>query len=64
MEVKREVVLELAVAALLKASGVHQDDLVQRANAQILGGKLDEIAGGTDYKSAACSAIAEIAQRI
>lgn len=64
MEVKREVVLELAVAGLLKAAGLHKDDLIQRANAAILGGQVDEFGGGTQHKSAACTVIADIADRI
>lgn len=64
MEVKREVALEMAVAALLKAAKHHKDDLIQRANAEILGGQVDEFGGGTQYKSAAHSVIADIAQRV
>jgi len=64
MDVKREVALELAVAGLLKAAGVHKDDLILRASAAILGGEVDEFGGGTQNKSAACSVIADIADRI
>ncbi len=60
----REVVLEMAVAALLKAAGHHKDDLIQRANGLLLGGELDEIGGGAENKSAACTAIADLAERI
>ncbi|MEE9103706.1 hypothetical protein VXJ36_26155 [Pseudomonas nitroreducens] len=41
MEVKREVAEEMEVAALLKAAKHHKGDLVQRANAEILDGRLD-----------------------
>lgn len=64
MEVKREVALELALAGLLKAAGLHREDLIQRANAAILGGQVDEFGGGAEHKSAACSAISDIAGRI
>lgn len=59
MEVKREVALEMAVAALLKAAKHHKADLIQR-----LGGQVDEFGGGIQYKSAAHSVIADIAQRV
>ncbi|UZE22190.1 hypothetical protein LOY67_19395 [Pseudomonas sp. B21-056] len=64
MDVKREVAMELALAGLLKAAGPHKDDLIQRANAVILGGQVDEFGGGTQHKSAACTVIADIAGRI
>ncbi|WP_341304694.1 hypothetical protein [Pseudomonas sp. TMP25] len=64
MEVKREVALEQAIAGLLKAAGPHKDDLVQKANAAILGGQVDEFGGGTQHKSAACTLIADIAGKV
>lgn len=64
MDVNREVALELALAGLLKAAGIHREDLIQRANAAILGGKVDAFAGGAEHKTAACSAIYDIAGRI
>lgn len=64
MDIKRDVTLEMAIAGLLIAAGENKEQLIQRANAAILGTGTDEFGGGANYKSAACGEIEKIAARV
>jgi len=64
MKRNSEIGLELAVAGLLKAAGPNKEELIRTANAMIISGQLDEIAGGTQHKSSALQAIRDFSAKV
>lgn len=64
MATDREIALEIAIAALLKAARHDKNEIIQRAKGLIADGVLDEVGGSADNKSAARSAIKEISGRV
>lgn len=64
MATDREMALEIAIAALLKAARHDKNEIIQRAKGIIVDGTLDEVGVNAANKSAASFALKEISARV
>lgn len=64
MSTDREIVLEVVIAALLKAARHDKNEILQRAKTLLEGGAVNTTTGIADNKAAANSAIKEISEHL
>lgn len=64
MATDREIALEIAIAALLKAARHDKNEIIQRAEGLIDDGALEDVGACAFNQSAASSALKEISARV